>query len=62
MRAPSDREAWIRIRHEDEIPPDAPNNYNFGFRAAMGRQQATTRPLAGPSVPCFGKSCSNPAI
>jgi hypothetical protein len=28
MRSQSDREAWIRIRHEDEIPPDAPNNYH----------------------------------
>jgi hypothetical protein len=45
MKSQSAREAWIRIRHEDEIPPDAPNNYNFGFRAAMGRLQATHPPI-----------------
>ena len=43
-------EAWIRIRREDEIPPGAPNNYNFGFRAAMGRLLATHKPIA----PAFG--------
>ena len=45
MNTHSDREAWIRIRREDEIPPDAPNNYDFGFRAAMGRLQATHPPI-----------------
>jgi alkylhydroperoxidase/carboxymuconolactone decarboxylase family protein YurZ len=45
MRPQSDRETWIRIRREDEIPPDAPNTYNFGFRAAMGRLQATHPPI-----------------
>ncbi len=45
MSTHSDHEAWIRIRREDEIPTDAPNNYNFGFRAAMGRLQATHPPI-----------------
>jgi hypothetical protein len=37
LRPQSNREAWLRIRREDEIPPDAPNYYPFGFHAAMGR-------------------------
>ena len=41
MSTQPDREAWIRIRREDEMPSEAPNVYNFGFRAAMGRLQAT---------------------
>lgn len=41
MSDTSDAEAWIRIMREDEIPPSAPNPYNFGFRAAMGRLMAT---------------------
>jgi alkylhydroperoxidase/carboxymuconolactone decarboxylase family protein YurZ len=45
MRPQSNREAWIRIRREDEIPLDTPNTYNFGFRAAMGRLQATHPPI-----------------
>lgn len=45
MRTPSDREAWIRLRREVKTPPDAPNPYNFGCRAAMGRLQATHPPI-----------------
>ena len=41
MSDASHAEAWIRIPREDEIPPHAPNAYNFGFRAAMSRLMAT---------------------
>ena len=51
MSAASVPEAWIRILQEEDIPSDAPNNYNFGFRAAMGRLLAAHDRIG----PAFGR-------
>ena len=51
MSAPAIREAWIAIPREADIPSGVPNNYNFGFRAAMGRL-ITTHERIGPA---FGR-------